>query len=249
MRSKKSLIIIILLLLSLSSCFRGQKSGTTHLRLLSMIPGTHGTIEIQGKGVHQDIHKTLDLSFAEKVDYQSLPAGYYNLSFSVQGKKLLQGEYALGKNGYYTMLITGLQPKQWSVNPQSITYKLKHWVAGSELADPNKNMPQWFMMRDNIEVTGSRAHLRIVNANPYLSKISVYSSTGTLGTGLWYPKINEIQKVTPGRHKLQVRYGNIETGEKTFTFEAGFIYTLVVGPGQPTTGDITLRLLDKSAEQ
>ena len=226
-----------------STCQNKEATKPAHFRALTMIQYSPATLTIQGKSKQKSIHQTLSLKYGTPSKYQTFKAGHYEITLSIQGKELLKGDYVLGKNGYYTLLATGLMPEKWTVNPRTTMYKLKHIFAGEELSSTNSYLPQWFMMRDNYDGSKKNAYIRLVNANPHTPSLTIKKGDKSLKSGLAYPLESGMLKLKPGSYKLNALYGNVPLAEKIINPEPGYIYTGVIGSKMNASGDLVITML------
>ncbi len=228
----------------LNTCQNKESAGSAHFRALTMVQYPSVTLTIQGKGTQKSVHKTFSIGYAEPIDYQLLTPGHYEITLSVKGKELLKSDYVLGKNGYYTLLAAGLLPEKWKVNPRTTMYQLKYIFAGEELESTNSYLPQWFMMRDNYDGSKESAYIRLVNANPCTSTLTIKKDGKSLKSGIAYPVESGMLKLEPGAHRLQAFYGEVSLGSKKINPKPGYIYTGVIGGKSNSSGDLTISVLE-----
>lgn len=237
-------IVLLFCVLGMIACQSDKPKEPAHLRFITMIQHSGAELMIRGKGKHKDVQKTLSLQYSKPTEYQQLSPGYYEITLSIKGKKLLKGTYAMGKNGYYTMLATGLLPETWKVNPQTTMYKLKYIFAGEELHSANKYLPQWFMMRDNYDGNKKSSYIRLVNANPHTPKLSVKKEKKSLKSALAYPYESTMLKLSAGDHNLRFLYGNIMLAEKSIKTKPGYIYTAIIGGDKSSDKKLVIPVLE-----
>lgn len=240
--SRLKFIALIFLGILFGACHT-QTPQPAQLRVLSMIPNAKGEIAIRGQRTNQGTTKNFQIQFADSATYHALAPGPYEITLSVNGKPLFKSTYVMGRAGRYTLLAMGLLPHHWTLNPHTRIYSLKHMLAGSELADDNRYLPQWYMMRDNFGGSKGDAYIRLVNASPYTPAVTVTDDENTLEPRLVYPKETEVEKIRPGSHTLSIHYGDIQESQKSIRAKRGYIYTLVIGPKATNNGKLTLRLL------
>lgn len=236
-------ILVTLLSIICLACQQTKKPKPAHLRALSMMPSAQGELEITGKGKTNDIQKKISLHYAKSNNYVQLPPGHYKITYLVDDKPLLSGTFVMGKNGYYSLLLAGLLPHKWSVNPQSTLFHIKYFLAGSEIEDANQYLPQWFMLRDNYDGSKTHPYIRIINASPHNPAISIKDGRKTLKSGLAYPIETDMLKIKAGKHKLHLLYGNIHVADKMISAKAGYIYTIVIGDSQKGEDAPTIHVL------
>lgn len=236
----------ILILIGLISCQPKDKPASSRLRIISMIPNTDGTLSIQRVDSSGAKSREFSLGYQTSIQYMDLQPGYYKLKYTIGDKPLLDGTYVMGKNGYYTLLLTGLQPDSIRPNPKTTLFTIEEMVAGSEATGTNGYLPRWFLLRDNYDGNLNHAYVRVINASSMYNSVRVKKKKADFAH-VPYPMETEMKELAPGRHSLSFYYGEIKVAEKEISTQQGYIYTLIIGNPAHQDGKAEIELLENAS--
>lgn len=233
---------LLLFALTASSCSKNDSVKPAHLRIISAIPNTKVTVIVQSKK-HDAILQSYQLNEAIAIAYKAFPAGYYHISVKAKDKVIFKRTYVLEKDGYYTMVITGLIADNPGNITNSVKYNLMHIFSGSEARVKNNYLPIGFLLLDSFFGNMNKAILRVTNIAPNAPKITIKVDNKALVKALTYPKTSKLYYVKPGAETIQVYYGDVNVAVETIQTKAGYIYSIFVTNGSGNNAHLAIKTL------
>lgn len=224
------------------ACSQSEKRKPAHLRIVSMIPNAETTVTIQSKKNSAQKY-THPLNADISSNYNTYQPGYYLVSVRTKNQIIYERTYVLGKDAFYTFVITGLIPQYPETKSDSWNYKVTHIFAGSEARVANNYLPVGFLLYDGYHGNMKEAMIRVTNTAPNAPKITVKAGKKPIAKKLKYPKTGSLHYFQPGAKTIHVYYGSVELAQKKIHPKAGYVYSIFVGNGTKDKTRLLLKIV------
>lgn len=226
-------ILLVALLLNLA-CSRPGVQDTAEIRMANFL---------QTKGpatciLYRDNEavKNFTLHYENVSTYQEIPTGSYLIKVAANDQLLLEKKLGLGRNGKYTLCLTGIPEANQMVNQQSNYDRMYKMVAGTAAVTPNAYLPQLLVLNDFFVPEPGKGKIRFVHVMPGTVPLDV-KLFGPEGksysfSGLSYPQQSATDPIRAANWELNIHLqsspGTIL--QKNFTSKSDLLYTYFIAP-------------------
>ena len=228
----RKVVFIWMVVLVLSGCAL-KEPGSARFRVGQFLFSTqNATITFYDE---KKENKSLKLDYGQLSEYETIAAKVYFIKVWADGKLLMEKELGMGRDGSYTLFLTGIPEKNQSVNKESILHTLHTIVEGSEGITSNDYLPQLIVRNDFFTAEKNKGKLLAVHmmtgAMPLSLKL-VNSDNKTETKTFSYPKSSEARDVSTGTYEVQLHFDGspqtISLGK--LQVENAILYSLCIIP-------------------
>ncbi|SDE46492.1 hypothetical protein SAMN05421636_105173 [Pricia antarctica] len=152
---------------------------------------------------------SLKLKYGKLSNYTSLEAKIYFIKVWADGKLLLEKKIGMGRDGRYTLVLTGIPEKNQPVNRKSTMQKLHTIVEGSEGITANDYLPQLIVQNDFYIAEKNTGKIRVMHLMPGAVPFSLdfMNNKGKKEVrSTAYPKSSETIEVDTGTYNVHVHF-------------------------------------------
>lgn len=227
-----NVMVIWMVLLVFSGC-TPKESGSARFRVGQFLLSTQSATITFYSG--EEEKKSLKLDYGQLSEYETIKAKVYFIKVWADGKLLLEKELGMGRNGSYTLFLTGIPEKNQSVNKESTTQKLHSIVEGSEGITANDYLPQLMVRNDFFTSEKNKGKLLAVHLMPGTVPLSVklVNKDHKVQTTIFsYPKSSETKDVFPGTYDVELHFNGspqtVSLGK--LQVEKAMLYSLCIIP-------------------
>ncbi|UII25476.1 DUF4397 domain-containing protein [Fulvivirga maritima] len=245
MRKSSLIVIVIALLASFSFHSASAKQKDAHFRLVNFIEAPEAKLTITNLKNGEQVVFTID--YGKSMKYVNLSPDHYQFSILIENEKVLEQEFVIGANGFYTLVLAGMLTDDIQTNEYTTIFKLKK-LFGGETKDDNNFMPQWYMLRDNYDGSTKAPYVRFVNVSPSSTPLSVQEQNSKLFKKVLYPHNTDMKKITGGSHRYEIKKGDITVSEIELKTTAGYVYTIFTGPNMNDAREMKTIVLENKSK-
>lgn len=204
MITNRNVAVLSIVLLVLAGCAR-KETGSARFRVGQFLFSTQNATVTFYEGKEKKM--SVELDYGELSEYRTIDAKIYFIKVWADGKLLLEKKLGLGRDGSYTLFLTGIPEKNQSVNKESTMQTLHAIVEGSEGITTNDYLPQLMVSNDFYNIEKNKGKLIAVHlmpgAVPFSLKL-VNREAKTITKTFSYPKSSETTDVATGTYDAQV---------------------------------------------